>query len=265
MSVRLAIVFVVSVALSHVVASVSLLRKASRGKVGFPLLCFLLLMAMPSALAKDTTVVLLHGLARTSRSMVKMERALEGEGYRVLNISYPSRKHPVEELAKQVRSSILAQVPEGEPLYFVTHSLGGIIVRYLQQSAPLPNATRLVMLSPPNHGSEVVDKLRGWRPFHWINGPAGAQLGTEPDGLVASLKPPTLEVGVITGDRSINWILSCFIPGPDDGKISVESARLEGMQDFLVVHATHPYIMRKREVLGATIRFLESGRFQEIP
>ena len=236
-----------------------------RFRVTRAFLCFFLLMAMPSAIAKDATVVLLHGLARTSRCMGKMQRALEAEGYRVVNVEYPSRKHRVEELAKQVRASILAQVPEGESLHFVTHSLGGILVRYLQQTSPLPNAKRLVMLSPPNHGSEVVDKLRRWPLFHWINGPAGVQLGTEPDGLVPSLGPPTLEVGVITGDRSINWILSRFIPGPDDGKVSIESARLEGMRDFLVVHASHPYIMKKREVQESTIRFLESGSFQESP
>ena len=197
--------------------------------------------------------------------MSKMQRALEGEGYRVLNVSYPARKHRIEVLARRVRASILTQVPEEEPLFFVTHSLGGIIVRYLEQTSPFPNAKRLVMLSPPNHGSEVVDKLRRWRPFHWINGPAGAQLGTGPDGLVASLGLPTLETGIITGDRSINWVLSCFIPGPDDGKVSVKRAQLKGMKDFLVVHASHPYIMKKRQVLGATIRFLESGSFQEAP
>ncbi len=228
-------------------------------------LSFLLLfMAMHSATAKDH-VVLLHGLARTPRCMSKMQRALEAEGYRVINVAYPSRKRRIEELAEQVRATIVAQVSDEAPIHFVTHSLGGIIVRHMQQTAPLPNAKRVVMLSPPNHGSEVVDKLRRWRAFHWINGPAGAQLGTEPDGFVARLGAPPLETGVITGDRSINWILSCFIPGPDDGKVSVASARLEGMRDFQVVHASHPYVMKKRQVIASTIRFLDCGNFQESP
>lgn len=193
--------------------------------------------------------------------MVKMQRALEEEGYEVLNISYPSRKFRIEDLASQVRERVLAQVPEERRVHFVTHSLGGILVRYLQQEAPLPNVGRLVMLSPPNHGSEVVDALGGWRLFHWLNGPAGSQLGTTEDGFIAKLAAPQMEFGVITGDRSINWILSSFIRGPDDGKVSVESARLEGMQDFQVVHATHPYIMKKRSVIASTICFLKNGRF----
>jgi len=208
-------------------------------------------------------IVLLHGLARNSQSMGKMQRALEGEGYPVLNINYPSRKHRIEELAEHIHDSISRQVSEDQPLHFVTHSMGGILVRYLQHTTSLPHARRLVMLSPPNRGSEVVDRLRHLPPFHWVNGPAGEQLGTGPDGLVARLGPPTLETGVITGNRSINWILSRLIPGPNDGKVSVESARLEGMKDFLVVPASHPYIMKNQQVIDSTIRFLDRGRFRE--
>ncbi|MFT4639595.1 MAG: triacylglycerol lipase [Verrucomicrobiales bacterium] len=225
---------------------------------------FFLIMTLASAAAQET-VVLLHGLARTSRCMGKMERSLEAKGYRVLNISYPSRKYPAEALARIVRQQIVDAnvLAEDAPLHFVTHSLGGIIVRYLQQHDPLPNVKRTVMLSPPNHGSEVVDTLGRFRLFKMINGPAGSQLGTGDDGFIAQLDSPDFEVGVITGDRSINLILSLFISGKDDGKVSVESARLPGMRDFRVVHTAHPFIMKNRQVIAATIRFLEQGRFEE--
>ena len=223
---------------------------------------FFMMMALASASARET-VVLLHGLARTSRSMAKLERALEAKGYDVLNLAYPSRKHSVEALAHQVRQKIVAAnvVTKNAPLHFVAHSLGGIVVRYLQQHDPLPNVQRMVMLSPPNHGSEVVDALGDLRLFRMLNGPAGAQLGTERDGFIAQLAPPDYEVGVITGDRSINLILSRFISGKDDGKVSVASARLEGMRDFRVVHTAHPFIMKNRKVIAATLQFLEQGSF----
>ncbi len=230
--------------------------------------CLLLMSSLISVSAEEEekeedTVVLLHGLARSSRSMLKMERALEADGYRVLNIGYPSREYTVEELARRVRRQIVAEVSEESRLHFVTHSLGGIIVRWMQQEEPLPRVHRMVMLSPPNHGSEVVDTLGDWRLFRWVNGPAGSQLGTGEDGIAARLGAPDFEVGVITGDRSINWILSRYLPGKDDGKVSVASARLEAMRDFRVVHTAHPFIMKNRRVISATRHFLAEGRFPE--
>ena len=117
------------------------------------------------------------------------------------------------------------------------------------------------MLSPPNQGSELVDSLGNFSLFDWINGPSGDQLGTDPDGYIKSLGPVNFELGVITGDCSINWINSIIIPGKDDGKVSTESAKVEGMQDYKVIHATHPYIMKNNEAVEATIQFLKSGSF----
>ncbi len=206
-------------------------------------------------------VILLHGLARTSHSMGKMEKALSQAGYQVSNIGYPSRKHTVEDLAKMVKERILEVSDEEDTLHFVTHSMGGILVRYIQKHDPLKNLGKVVMLSPPNQGSEVVDKLGDWKIFQWINGPAGSQLGTEEDGLVKSLGEVNFELGIITGDRSINLILSLLIAGKDDGKVSVENAKVEGMDDFLVLHATHPFIMKNKTAIRQTIHFLHSGQF----
>jgi hypothetical protein len=107
-----------------------------------------------------------------------------------------------------------------------------------------------------------VDSLGDFSLFYWINGPAGDQLGTDPNGYINSLGPVNFELGVITGDRSINWINSIIIPGKDDGKVSTESAKIEGMQDFKVIHATHPYIMKNDQAVAATLQFLKSGSFE---
>ena len=148
-----------------------------------------------------------------------------------------------------------------EPVSFVTHSLGGIIVRQLAATRAVDHFGRVVMLGPPNHGSEVVDALGDWYVFKALNGPAGQQLGTSADSLARSLGSAEFPVGIIAGDRSINWILSAIIPGEDDGKVSIESAKLEGMRDFIVLSASHPFLMNDRRAIEQTIHFLARGCF----
>jgi len=117
------------------------------------------------------------------------------------------------------------------------------------------------MLSPPNQGSEIVDKLSGMPGFEFVNGPAGMTLGTDEDDVPLRLGPANFDLGIITGSRSINLILSLLIPGIDDGKVSVERAKLEGMADFLIVPHSHPFIMKSPDVIYQVIFFIEHGRF----
>ncbi len=209
-------------------------------------------------------VVLLHGLARSRETMVKMGDALQGKGFSVCNIGYPSTSHPIEELAMNfVAPAIKSCIGDMKaPVDFVTHSMGGIIVRYLASHAPGIEIGRVVMLSPPNRGSEVVDAFGDMRLFESINGPAGKQLGTGKESMPNSLGPACFELGIVTGNRSINWILSAIIDGENDGKVSVENAKLEGMKDFLVVPASHPFIMKNDIAIMQTLHFLEHGQFR---
>lgn len=209
------------------------------------------------------TVILLHGLARTVSSMQRMELALQGAGYRVCNIAYPSREHPIAELAAKFIAPRISQcmADAAEPINFVTHSLGGIIVRELAHTGKVRFFGRVVMLGPPNHGSEVVDALGDWSLFNAVNGPAGGELGTTTDSVPQRLGPVAFETGVIAGSRSINWINSLIIPGADDGKVSVESAKLEGMRDFIVIAVAHPFLTNDGDVIKQTIRFLTDGCF----
>ncbi len=208
------------------------------------------------------TVVLLHGLARSAKSMRRMASSLESTGYAVCNIDYPSTDHAIEVLAKDhVLPAIETCVADAEPVHFVTHSMGGIIVRYLATLDTAPVIGRVVMLGPPNAGSEVVDRIGDWAAFDKLNGPAGQQLGTDAESLPNQLGPATFEVGVIAGRRSINWINSTMIDGRDDGKVSVKSAQLEGMADFLILPVTHPMMMRSRRVIRETQHFLQHGKF----
>lgn len=211
-------------------------------------------------------VVLLHGLGRTSASMGLLEDALLAEGYTVANIDYPSREFSIEELAVDAvsRGVLRCGVQDAATIHFVTHSLGGILVRFFLTENPLDELGRVVMLSPPNRGSEVTDMLAEFGPYRFIFGPAGQQLGTSADSLVNMLGPAEYPVGIITGNEASFFDLwfAGIIPGEDDGKVSVERAKLAGMSDFLVVPYTHPFIMRKEKVALQVISFLKSGRFQ---
>jgi triacylglycerol lipase len=215
--------------------------------------------------AADRRVVLLHGLIRSARSMSAVADTLRDEGYRVCNISYPSRHHPIEVLAAEhVAPQVKRCFPEGGgPIDFVTHSMGGIIVRQMAASGAVPSIGRVVMFGPPNGGSEIVDELGSWWLFGAINGPAGRELGTTASSVPKRLGPATFEVGIIAGDRPRNWLLSRLLPGRNDGKVSVESAALAGMKDFVVMDVNHTFMIRDRDAIAQTVRFLDTGAFEK--
>lgn len=231
------------------------------------MLIIILLLVWTPCLAHDQPleyVVLLHGLARTKKSMAKMEKRLSDEGFGVLNIGYPSRSKTIEELAEEIiQNSIIRCREKGaQKIHFVTHSLGGIIVRYYLKHHHIPELGRVVMLSPPNGGSAIADKFRRNFIFKWVNGPAGQQLGTGKNSLPKKLGGVAFDLGVITGDRSINLLLSLIIPGADDGKVSVTNAKVDGMKDFIIIHSSHPFIMKNRHAINQTIAFLRHGAFK---
>jgi len=213
-----------------------------------------------SAFASDC-VILLHGLARSKASMAKLEQALIKEQYKTVNIGYPSRKYNIETLAKQVIPESLEQCTEADNLHFVTHSLGGILVRQYLSTQAIPRLKHVVMLGPPNKGSEVVDRLSAVPGFKFMNGPAGLQLGTNKNSVPNTLGDAHFSLGVIAGTRSMNLVLSTMLPNPDDGKVSVESTRLKGMQDHISLPTTHTFMMRNKKVIEQVIYFLNNGKF----
>jgi hypothetical protein len=211
----------------------------------------------------DECVVLLHGLVRTSASLKVMEEYIAASGYTVHNYSYPSRKMPIEALASEsIPAAAQTCRDQGTTrISFVTHSMGGILLRYYLEHEELPELGRVVMISPPNQGSELVDVWSEVPGYGALNGPAGYQLGTDSGSLPLQLGRADFEVGVIAGTNTTNPIFSLMIPGEDDGKVSVDRTRLEGMADFLVVPAAHSLIMRDGAVMQQVVHFLEHGKF----
>ena len=229
---------------------------------GFLVLVFFSVFFGASLSAREG-VILLHGLARTSASMEKMKGALSEAGYSVLNVGYPSRTASVKELANGAIGPALrsAEMKDCTRIHFVTHSLGGILVRSYFSDHKDRRLGRVVMLAPPNQGSEVIDKIGCWRIVQKVNGPAGDELTTAANSTPNRLGRIPFECGVIAGDRSINWINSLLIPGQDDGKVSVIRSLCQGVKDDRVFHVTHTYIMKNRKVIQETIYFLRTGHF----
>ena len=207
-------------------------------------------------------VVLLHGIARTPRSLRHMERALQRGGFATLNLGYESRKYPLEDLVDSIHPEIAPFAAGVGALHFVTHSMGGLLLRlYLAQHRPA-RLHRVVMLGTPNGGSEVADFLKNFAPYRAFYGPAGQQLGTRRCELFSELPPPDYPVGIVAGVRSIDPIASLFIlPRPNDGRVSVASTRLAGMGDHVVVKATHSGLLTHRRAIDQTLAFLRDGQF----
>ena len=230
-------------------------------------LFILAVLLFPASLAwAGECVVLLHGLMRSATSMNKMQRELEKAGYATANIDYPSRDYTVEELtAIAVPEGLAAcRTQEGVTrIHFVTHSLGGILVRQYLSENEIDELGRVVMLGPPNQGSAAVDELSDVPGFDWLNGPAGRQLGKGDASVPLRLGPANFELGVIAGNRTIDPITSAVLENPDDGRVSVTDTKLDGMADFVVVDHSHAFMMRMRRPIELTKAFLETGSFGE--
>ncbi len=218
---------------------------------------------LPESSAGRSCVVLLHGLGRTAGSMGKLAAYLEQAGYLSYNPGYPSRSASIVQLVQQHVAPAVEYCKAQRPgqVHFVTHSMGGILVRQYLQSAERVRIGRVVMLAPPNQGSEIIDNLGGLAPFRWMMGPAALELATGEAGITSRLQPVQVPVGVIAGNRSAEPWFSGMLPGDDDGKVSLKSAQLAEMRDFLVVPAGHTFIMRDETVMAQVLRFLRTGRF----
>jgi pimeloyl-ACP methyl ester carboxylesterase len=213
-------------------------------------------------------VVLLHGLGRTPASMRPIERALRRRGHGVHSVGYPSRRASIAAHSERVAGT-LRDVAAGRPVHLVTHSLGGIVLRLAVARALLaPEAVgRVVMLAPPNQGSELVDALRAsrllGRVYRHVMGPAGMELGTLAHDLPRTLPPVPFELGVIAGRHSLSpWFGRAF-PAEHDGKVSVAATAVAGMRELIVVPHSHTFLMRAPSVIAQVLHFLEHGRFRD--
>lgn len=230
----------------------------------FTLLAVLILLPVSAA---AECVVLLHGLGRLSNSMGELERKLLPAGYVVSNIKYPSRSQPIDVLASDAIGRGLAECRSAGAgkIHFITHSLGGILLRFYLTSNTIDELGRVVMLGPPNQGSEIVDGLLPVPGFGFIGGPAGVALGTGEGSIIGSLGPVEFDLGIIAGSTNINPLEFLFIEGPSDSIVSIESTKVRGMNAHKILPVTHTFMMRNNEVIEQAIHYLKTGSFISEP
>ncbi|MDP6580330.1 MAG: alpha/beta fold hydrolase, partial [Vicinamibacterales bacterium] len=209
-------------------------------------------------------VIVIHGLGRTPASMAILGARLESDGFRVVHFGYPSTSEPIDVLVDRLKAEVERCCgARAETVHFVTHSMGGVLLRAYLAQQPRPHGGRVVMLSPPSQGSEIVDAFSESPLLRSVLGPAGSRLGTDAAGIASQLPPIRFSLGIITGDRSLNPLGSWLIPGPDDGKVGVDRSKLDGAADFMVLPATHTFIMNRSDVAEEVAHFLRRGRFRQ--
>jgi esterase/lipase len=196
--------------------------------------------------------------------MQKLADYLGKENYDVINLNYPSTDYSLEELTKILKKDISLKITEDKKVNFVGYSMGGILVRIIAGQQKYKNMGRVVQLAPPNGGSEVSDFIKDWWIYKKIYGPAGQQLTTN-QGRIANVLNNKIdyELGIIAGNSTIDPISSLIIPGDDDGKVSIESTKLEGMKDHIVINASHTFFPSNKEVKRQTLHFLRNGKFDK--
>ncbi|MDB2550903.1 alpha/beta fold hydrolase [Rickettsiales bacterium] len=236
----------------------------------FTITCLLLglFIATNSSYSKVTSskgeyVIILHGIARSKSHMQELADYLNDQNYDVINIDYPSTDYNLEGLAKIIKKEISQNIIEDKKVNFVGYSMGGLMVRIILNQQDYKNMGRVVQLASPNKGSEVSDFLENNWLYKKIYGPSGAQLTTDQRKIKNLLNDKIdYDLGIIAGNFTIDPISSIIIDGDDDGKVSIESTKLKGMKDHIVVSASHTFFPSNEVVKQQTLNFLRDGQFQ---
>lgn len=227
------------------------------------LLALVLPLIFTTANAEDC-VVLLHGLASHPMVMKPLELAIDIQPeFRVVNQGYNSYSADLSTLAAEVIPESLAacDLQGGESVSFVTHSMGGLLLRAYIDDHQVEQIARAVMIAPPNHGSEIVDWFQRTPGLVNLLGPAGKQLGTEHEGFVAALPLPSFELGIVAGTQENKVFWRKILPEENDGKVSAESAQITSMSDFKEIEAKHSELLYRKETIEQVMSFLRYGRF----
>jgi len=210
-------------------------------------------------------VVLLHGIMRSAKSFNSFKRELEKQGYLVFSVDYPSTQITIEQAAADLQR-VLQSLEGIEQISLIGHSMGGLVIRAWFQDHQDTRIDKVIMLGTPNQGAEMAEALKNFLPFQWILGKAGQQLATNEENSPRKLPAPSVPCGIIAGGRGEQTNgYNPWLPGDDDGTVTIASAHLEGEADFLRLPCLHMFLMRDKKAIKAALQFLETGQFPASP
>lgn len=206
-------------------------------------------------------VILIHGLLQSSKCMADMAVHFERAGYTTVEFDYPSTQVSIPEAARYL-DKVIQSLDGIDEINFVTHSMGGLVVRAYSMDFQDARIKRMVMLGTPNQGAELADIVHQYWFLRTAAGPGARQLGTRGDGLIPKLPLPKCEFAVIAGCRGtpVGW--NPLIRGDDDGTVTVESTKLPGAADFVTVCAFHSRLLWEEESISHTVNFIKEGRLR---
>lgn len=217
----------------------------------------------PIEKVNDEAVVLLHGYGRSTSAMYRLEIQLNRAGYDVVNIGYRSLTQTINGIKKQVKNKISKQkLDRYKKVHFVGHSMGGLLIRSYLGENVLSNLGHVVLLGSPNKGTPVVDYV-GKKWWSFLGGPAMKSMSTKDSQFLANLKYPNYPLGVIAGSIEREQHEHILV-GKDDGLVPLESTKVEGMKDFLVISSSHYYLRYSQLAALQTIHFLKNGKFKKL-
>lgn len=203
-------------------------------------------------------LVAIHGMGRFRWSMAHFGPIAHLKGYRFLNLSYSPRDGSLQDIASTLHSKILQNCSPEDELYFVGHSLGGLIIRAIDSIAgDAPRFVRAVTLGTPHRGCELGQKLAK---FSLIK----KRFGAVYQDLYLHRLPDTakhLEIGTITGVISSHFSVVPWLSGPNDGLVKTSESILSGVAPDFVVHCIHGLLMYHPAVISKVFKFLDSAKF----
>jgi pimeloyl-ACP methyl ester carboxylesterase len=213
---------------------------------------------------RGPTVMLLHGLGEGRASMRPLANHLRKSlDATVLLVGYASTAADLTAHGRAL-GDVMATLPPTVRVSFVGHSLGNLVVRRwmdLADDAALARVDRMVMLGPPNRGSDLARQVGGAGMLATLAEGAARDLVIHWPRVEPTLAVPACEFGIVAGGRGDGVGFSHFLDGDDDAIVRVDETRLDGADDFLLVPVNHAAMLVDRRVKEATAAFLQSGRF----
>ncbi len=212
--------------------------------------------------SSSSLVVLIHGIFDRSNNMWRVEKKLNDNGYSVLNFDYYSTKWSMDTVVSKLEKELKQISPRYENIFWVTHSMGGLVVRsYLSQNK-MDKFKSLVMIAPPNKGSVLAERAKNFPPYKWLSGEAGQNLGKDSLDYLEIFPPPDIPFGIIAGGIGTKEGLNPTVPGDDDGVVSVVETQLKGYSDFIVISGFHSTLILQDKVINQILFFLKDGHFR---